>query len=353
MKGWLSFHPVDTGFFDDTIGPLVAGGKINPEGFVAEAVRLRKVAWQARRFTRALETALSAAAPPEPDRGTDLWTRIRWTLDRFDFRPEEVSRLASRCVEPDLHLFGRPFLVTESSAAKVAETVERYVSAASADDVESLAREQLARLDPELGKHLVPEDGPDPSPDLMHRSDLLADLTAIRDLAEAARRGMPWSKGEAAGKPAAEVLREEGALRAVRLHARIVPFWLARDVDGLDTICRAAGISPPESLVPARRILPGPCEEFPGFGESLGVEISRPNQVGAFVAPEDVPDLLGLLADAGARIIGVAARQGEGPACTALLRKIRECATYAARRGFGYLEASGILPPDLSEAGQA
>jgi hypothetical protein len=31
---------------------------------------------------------------------------------------------------------------------------------------------------------------------------------------------------------------------------------------------------------------------------------------------------------------------------TALLRKIKECAVYAQRRGFGYLEASGLLPPE-------
>ena len=352
MKGWLSFHPVDTRFFDETIGPLAGGGKINPESFVSESVRLRKIAWQARRFTRALETALAGAEPPEPDRGADLWTRFRSTLDRFDFRPEELSRLAAGCVEPDVHLFGRPFLVAEISASKVAETVDRYVSASSPDEAEAVAREQLGRLDPEIGKRLEPEDGPDLSPELVHRSDLLADLAAIRDLAEAARRGLPWGKGESAGRPALDLLREEGAWRAVRLHARVVPFWLGRDVDGLDTVCRAAGVSPPESLVPARRLFAGPCEEFPGFGASLGVEIARTNQVGGFVAPEDVPALVDFLADAGARIIRVAARQGEGPACTALLRKIRECATYAARRGFGYLEASGILPPDLSEAGQ-
>jgi len=31
---------------------------------------------------------------------------------------------------------------------------------------------------------------------------------------------------------------------------------------------------------------------------------------------------------------------------TALMRKIKECAVYAHHHGFGYLEASGLLPPD-------
>ena len=37
--------------------------------------------------------------------------------------------------------------------------------------------------------------------------------------------------------------------RAVRLHARVVPFWVGRDVDGLETICRAAGVPAPDCLV--------------------------------------------------------------------------------------------------------
>ena len=34
----------------------------------------------------------------------------------------------------------------------------------------------------------------------------------------------------------------------------------------------------------------------------------------------------------------------EGTTCATLLRKIRECAAYAERRGVGYLEARGVPP---------
>jgi hypothetical protein len=43
-------------------------------------------------------------------------------------------------------------------------------------------------------------------------------------------------------------------------------------------------------------------------------------------------------------MIQVATRHGEGPRCTQLLRKIRECLRFAERHGIGYLEASGIHP---------
>ena len=37
MRGVISFHPVDPGFFENLIEPLAAGGKVNPESFLLEA----------------------------------------------------------------------------------------------------------------------------------------------------------------------------------------------------------------------------------------------------------------------------------------------------------------------------
>ena len=64
-----------------------------------------------------------------------------------------------------------------------------------------------------------------------------------------------------------------------------------------------------------------------------------------------VGQLLTFLGDHGARIISAAARGGEGAMATALLRKIKECAVYAQRHGFGYLEGSGHPAGGIAEAG--
>ena len=108
-------------------------------------------------------------------------------------------------------------------------------------------------------------------------------------------------------------------------------------------------MAPPDFTVPAWRVFSEACEEFPSLRESLHLELRGPRDVGAFVPANDVPQLLSFLSSEGARIIQVAARFGEGPACTTLLKKMRECATYAERHGMGYLETSGIVPPDLPE----
>ena len=95
---------------------------------------------------------------------------------------------------------------------------------------------------------------------------------------------------------------------------------------------------------------------FPDLGEGLVTELRDGRDVAAFVPPSDVSRLLDFLKTEGAKIIRVATQHGEGPSCTTLLRKIRECAEYAAAHGRGYLEASGIRPlaaPSDEEEGAA
>jgi hypothetical protein len=350
VKGTISFHPVDVAFFDEIIAPLVSGGKIDPDRFAAEAIAVRKVHWQVRRYARAIERIRAAAEPPGVEAGANLWERTKAYLERFDWKPDELTQRVVRSVDPDLHLEGRPFFIAEVSAAKVVETVDRYRGAPSPRVADAIAQEQLARLDPEIARALVPEEGDDLSADLVYRSDVLAALTRIHELAGAARAGRVWGRGDAAGTPAREVLRAELPWRALHLHARVVPFWTARDVDGLETICRAAKVPVPEMLVPAWRLFGAACEEFAELQASLHLEVREARDVGAFVGPDEVPKLLDFLNLHGARIIQAAAREGEGPACTTLLRKIRECAAYAEKHGLGYVEASGVMPPDLAEA---
>lgn len=328
MKGLVSFHPVDLAFFDELVSPLVAGGKINPERFLQDALRVRRTWHRARRYPRALATLKAAAVPPPVDPAANLWSRMRANLEKVDFRPEPLAKKAAERFEADLHLEGRPFFIAEGSAEKVAAAVEAYAAADGEPAADRIAEEQLSKLDPAFAGAVVPEEGDDLSADLQHRNDLLSEMKDLFDLArkeDAAE--IPW--------------------RALRLHARVVPFWVGRDVDGLETICRAAGVPAPDCLVPAWRPFAEACERFPALREALHLEIRAERDVGAFVAPADVPALLEFLGLNGARILAAATRAGEGALATTLLRKIKECAVYAERRGTGYLEASGVVPPDL------
>ena len=346
MKGYVSFHPIDLSFFDDLIAPLVAGRKVNPDDFLRRAVLLRRNGWVARGFAIAVEQFAAAAVPPTTDPAASPWRRLRANLEKIDYRPDALAAKAALGFDPELHLEGRPFFIAEGSAERVAVAVDAYVAAESETAVAKIARDQVARIDADLAREIGPADIPEPPSDLGYRSDLLRLLTKIHELARLAREGRSFSGDDDASRPATEALPEELPWRALAMHSRGTPFWIARDVDGLETICRAAGVRAPDCLSPAWRVYAEACEAFPLLKESLGLELKRPRDVGAFVSPGEIGELLHFLADHGARIIHAAARGGEGAMATALLRKMKECAVYAQRHRWGYLEASGILPPE-------
>jgi hypothetical protein len=346
MKGYISFHPVDLSFFDEFIAPLVAGQKVNPDAFLQQAAHLRRNGWVARRFAVAVLQLADSSRPPDADPAASRWQRLRANLEKIDYRPDELALRAAQGFDPDLHLEGRPFFIAEGSAEKVAVAVDAYTAATSEPAVEKIVRDQLSRIDAKLARDVEPAEIAELSSDLSYRSDVLRLLTKIHDLARFAKEGRNFADDDVAPRPAATALPEELPWRALAMHARATPFWIAKDVDGLETICRAAGVRAPDCLAPAWRVYAGACDAFPALRDALGLELSRPRDVGAFVAPGEIDQLLQFLAEHGARIIGAAARGGEGSMATALMRKIKECAVYAHHHGFGYLEASGILPPD-------
>jgi hypothetical protein len=350
MQGILSFHPVDISFFDDLVTPLVEGRKVNPEAWLAQALRVRRSHWQARRWREAIAFCLEAARPPSADPGASLFHRVKAQVLAVDFKLDAQTRRLVQVVDPALHLEGRPFLVTEASPERVAEVVHEFREAPHEEAAEALCREQMVRLDAEAARTLEPMEIPDLGADLAYRGDLLQGLKDLFDLAAAAREGGTWRQSEGPRRGAVEVLQEELPWRSVRMHSKAMPFWMARDVDGLEAICQAAGVSAPDVLVPPFRLFAAAGERFPGLRSALHLELRRPRDVGGFVPPDGVPGLIDFLQAQGTAIIRVATRHGEGPACTTLLRKMRECATYASRHGYGVLEASGIVPPDLEEA---
>jgi len=347
MQGLVSFHPIDLEFFDSIIEPLAAGEKTNPEKFLESALSARAVAWEAWRYKLALEDYLELLQPTPPPTEGSLWTKVRSRLESLDFKPDPIAKLVGEKIELDLHLHGRPYFITEGSADSVASFVDEYREAGSPTEAPSLVRAQLARLDPRLPGSVEPIDAEELSPDMAYRRELLVWLENIYDIAAAAREDGDWGTGGERRGPAVELLPTELPYRAVWLHSRARPFWIGRDVDGLETICRAAEIEPPSCLSPAWRPFMRTCEAFPALHEALGYELKRSCDIGSFVSPEDLPKLLSFLNEEGARIIQAAARHGEGPTCATLLRKIRECARYAERHGMGYLEACGIRPIEL------
>jgi hypothetical protein len=348
MRGIVSFHPLNLELFDRFIAPLVAGSKINPEEYLQTAIRMRENAHRAGMFIHGIEHRLENAGPPTAEKSAPVWMKLKTKLDALEHRMDELSALLTSHLDPELHLDGRPFFITEGSAVKVADIVDDYMAARSESEADGLVREQLIRLDRRLVDAVEPVEIGRPTGSLQFRQDLLGDMKQLYDLVRTARAGGDWKGADTARRrPAREILEADLAFQALQIHSRAVPFWYGRDVDGLETVCRAAGVPPPDCLVPAWRILGEACAEFPGMKEYLKPELLSRRAVGAYVAPENITDLLDFLSTAGSAIIRAAARHDAGPTCTLLLRKIKECATYAERHRFGYLEAAGIVPSHM------
>ena len=344
MKGVLSFHPLDPDFFDSTIEPLVMGEKIDPGAFLAAAMRHLVSSWETAHYKQTLDFLLDQLEPPGPPEDGTMWDKVRTRLERFDHKPSVLVRHVGAKIEPKLHLAGRPYLITEGSAESVASIIEDFMQVEHEADAQSLIIEQLVRLDPKIAKAIELEEFAEaPSPG-SYRADLLNSLKVIYDMSRAARDGQSWGPADGRREPARTVLARELPWRALQLHSRAIPFWIAEDVDGLDGVCRASGIEPPDFIVPAWRLFPRCCETYPEMRERLGVEASDESSVGAYIAPQDVSRLLTFLNEKGSRMIQAATQHDVGSACKTLLRKIRECACFANRAGVGYLEAGGILP---------
>lgn len=342
MRGIVSFHPIDMKFFDGLIGPLTVGEKVNPEQFLATAVRARATDWYAKRYKRALETLLTLLEPPPPPAEGSMWEKVRSRLERFDYKPDPTAKMIDGKIDPDLHLYGRPFLICEVSTDRVSTIVEEFLAADGDSAREALVLEQLLRVNRELGAALEPALVREPTSEMAYRNEMLDSLKSLYGLARTSQGGADGDSGplmSVAGMNPSEL-----TWTAVHLHSRAVPFWIGRDVDGLETVCQSAGVEPPSFLAPAWRLFSPMIEVHPEFRDGLTSELRADKDLGAFVSAEDVPELLAFLNSHGARIIQVATRHGVGPTCTTLLRKIRECAHYAQRRGMGYLEACGIFP---------
>lgn len=344
MHGSVAFLPFDPAFLRDVVVPLWDGESIDPTAFQDRCWSHYAAAYRCETWKQALAEFLRPVEAHEPETGSAARDRVRVLrrgLERM-FTPvdREAERLRAE-IDEALVLRGRPFLVTEGSVDSVAARVDEYLAAANDDAIDALAREQLVRQDPELARRIVPADGPPAASPLSYRAAVLRGLKSVHALGKAVRDQGRWRGELTEGLEAAEAATRLPWFAAV-LHARRTPFWYAEHADGLAAVSDAAGVPMPECASTAATLFADlePCVPRP---TALGPVEDR--SLGVWVPPERVPDLVDWLNGYGARILRAASEFGETDAVRSVLRKMKECATFAIRHGAGYLEAGGIEPP--------
>lgn len=347
MRGVVSFHPFDVELFEVLLDPLIEGKKVNPETYLEVCFRKRVADWRTTGYKTTIQLMLREVEPPELPTEGSMWNKVRARLERMEYKPDAVVQTLSDRIEPELHLRGRPFFITEGSPDRVGRFCDDYLSARDVNTIDGLVLEQLLKLDRTLGREIEAEVLGDPPAATTVHADLLQRLRELYELAGAARKGANWGNVGMTQRPALEILNEELPWRCIEIHAEAVPFWIAEDVDGLEGLCHASDMTPPPCLISARPIFTRFGDTFPALLDGIRSDLTEAKRLGGYVPAADVPELLRFLTESGARIIQAAARHGVGKTCTNLLKKIRECASFAEQHGTAYLEASGLDHPKL------
>ncbi len=316
--GWdISYHPIDPTFVHARVLAYVRGER-TIDDLVASAVRLAKVRFRAN----------------------------AWGLGLVELsRTRDVPGF-----NPDLHVWGRPFLITDRDPAAISSSIDAYLEV-PIERVDALAERMIAALDPHLaGPGIVK---PSAEGDLPDDDDLILGIRGNLDLFRAARATIVAGDREVVAPDgrvhdARALFASDFPLTAVTFAAQFRPGWMARGYGWptqlfaeIDVDTSALFTMPTDLFAPL-------LGEIPEIEEQLATTIQQNYSLGGYVAPSGVPTLLELLDRHSLAIDDWARSEGWGDdGAQSYLVGIREAALDAQRRGFGFLEATEIYSGPL------
>lgn len=304
-----SHHPIDLELVHRAVSYVAGEGEI--DDLVADAVRRAKTRFRAN----------------------------AWGLGVFALGEES----AAAAFEPGLHLWGRPYFITVTGAEAIASMLDRYLAAASDEEVDALARENLAALHPSLPSKVTPSaEGVLPSD-----ADLARLARGHLDLLRAAReshaQGASFSLPSGKHVDPGRLLARELSRVALTFAASARPGWMDRGEVFPSRLFEQAGIDAGELFEPPRALL----------GSLVGLKIdwflertiTENFMVGASVAPANVPRFCALLDAHRARLEGCFRSEDDDkplPEVVLSVQKLIEAANDARLRGLGFAEATEV-----------
>lgn len=308
----ISFHPVDMRLVRERVTPFLAGlGRDDDlDDLIAAAVRQAKVRFRANAWGLGVRKA-----------GADT------DFDTF------------------FYIWGRPFFVTAEDPAAVAETVVRYRDAA-VDEVDDLARSQIALLDPTLVKHVEP-DSNGTLPDDEHLAiGFRWKLDLLRGAAQAVRAGRSTiANGDGDEISAAGALTGNAQFVLVEFLAALLPGWIERGKVWPSELAERAttdGYAPLADNGPLLGVLPA---EFPALDWESNWTIHNNYMIGGYAAPSDIRPMRNWLSHNVDALTAVGDQWDDRPYVSKALRKLDESLALAELTGAGFVEAAEIYIP--------
>jgi hypothetical protein len=308
-----SYQPVDLGLVEGRLLPYLAGtgGEGDLDDLVGRAVAVRRTRFQAKAWALGL---LRAA------------------------RERDIEGFAA-----DVHVWGRPFLITGDDPAGVAEDVLRWLETPPGE-VPALAREMISRLDPGLAGAVEPDrDGTLPEDDAVLARHLTWRLRLLRASAAALRAGETTVRDADTGKEhdAAALLRREVPFSVVEFAACLVPGWMSRGHTWPTRLCGAAG-TPAEEFRPPVALFALLRDAFPALDWFAPPTITENYMVGGLVLPGDVPAARARLRAVRERLLAPPGDAEPDAYAAGELVKADEALALAERLGLGFCEATEI-----------
>jgi hypothetical protein len=339
----VSYHPVDLELVL-RLARYVAG-----QGAIDELVD-RACGLELRRFrAKAWALALINVQHAEHDAWREAAARKGKSKGKTKKAGDGAPAMRTVRVDSNLHVWGRPFLITAEEPPAVSAAIDSYLAATTNGEVDSLARQAIKRIAPGLEREVKPdlESGPPAKKELP--GIVLRDLDVLPEVYEAARRGkrtMTLPSGDSADPK--RVLASSLPMLVLAFAARFRPGWMDRGYVWPSLLMQEAKLAPQKFFEPPRALFGPLLEELPpSLGKQLSPTITENYMVGGLVPAERVPELRRLLLDKREAVLAKPRTEGWEEECLVSLRKIDEALADAEQRGLPLAEATEVYSGPL------
>ena len=331
----VSYHPVDRSVIIDRLIPYLRG-EGNIDDLVERAVRVSQVRYRANAWGAKLLKLQEADSTPE-QAGAD------------SFRGPPKARKPEgplAAFQPDLHLWGRPFLITVANPLEVSEAIDEYLAADEAG-TDAIAARMVEHLAPGMADRARPAD--DDYLSVKVTSDLHEQarrpLDELRDVYKACREGQTITI-EDEEVDAQETFIGSAPLALLAFYSNLQPGWMARGYVWPTQLLACVGVRFKLFETPVHLIQPL-VDEIPSMATSLHNTITENYMVGGYIRAENVRAWREGLEWASGRILGAAVKEDDADHCQIVLQKLTEAVADAERRGYAFVEATEVYSGPL------
>ncbi|MEM8982125.1 MAG: hypothetical protein AAGC71_03805 [Pseudomonadota bacterium] len=331
----ISYHPVDIQYLESTVFPYILGEtdsdalfdrptKIVQARFQANAWGLgllgryheqnrREYEWNSQNAIKKAALKLAGKKPPERE---------------LEF-------------ESDIYVWGRPFFISDASAAEVAASIERYLNATDLAAVDALAQQAINDKWPQLAGAIQPKFEQEPPTESDFRNEVSWKIVLMRDAVAALRAGTEVKTPDGESMDPAECIEAYLQHAAMEFAAITRPGWMTRGYVWPTYLCDLGGL-PTTVFESSQKPFSGFLEKLPEAKLRDDDAISENYMLGGYVPAAELPQLKQLFAEGRDEIIAAATKEGWEYDCKVTLQKLDETIHYCEVNNLGLVEAAEI-----------